>query len=105
MYQKFDMTTLSKIMLNVLGNHDYWLMGSPDRATFLDQFGNGMMQWYAQARPPTQQRPLGSRHRAAKGCVDSTQRSTELMCRIRSLRGTSFLARPRLLSTSRSTPG
>ena len=47
-YAKLSLPTLSKIMLSVPGNHDYWVLGSPLVGTGADQFGNGFMQWYAQ---------------------------------------------------------
>jgi hypothetical protein len=31
-----------------MGNHDYWNDGSPGTAKSTDNFGNGLMQWYAQ---------------------------------------------------------
>jgi hypothetical protein len=38
----------SSILGVTLGNHDYWLGGSPSAADHSDSFGNGHMQWYAQ---------------------------------------------------------
>jgi hypothetical protein len=32
----------------VMGNHDFWICGSPDCAAKGDSFANGHMQWYAQ---------------------------------------------------------
>merc|ERR1712151_331972 len=34
--------------MTVTGNHDYWVMGSPAIASWLDQCANGHMQFYAQ---------------------------------------------------------
>merc|ERR1711937_470141 len=31
-----------------MGNHDYWNDGHPGTARASDNFGNGLMQWYAQ---------------------------------------------------------
>lgn len=41
--------TKSKYINNVIGNHDFWVYGSPAQAiTDQDQFGNGFMQYYGQ---------------------------------------------------------
>lgn len=34
--------------MTVAGNHDYWILGSPEFASVFDQCGNGHMQSYAQ---------------------------------------------------------
>lgn len=47
-YNQLSLETLSKIMLSVPGNHDYWVMGSPLVGTSSDQYANGHMQYYAQ---------------------------------------------------------
>jgi hypothetical protein len=47
----FDqLTTKAKStpLMTLPGNHDYWILGSPHLGTFLDQFGNGYMQFYGQ---------------------------------------------------------
>ena len=49
MYQKLELTTLQKPFLTVAGNHDYWILGSPEAShRSLDQLSNGMLQYYAQ---------------------------------------------------------
>ena len=40
--------TKSKLFLSVLGNHDYWVMGTPMLKTQKDQYGNGFYQYYGQ---------------------------------------------------------
>jgi hypothetical protein len=36
-----------KFFFSVIGNHDYWVGGTPNQQGPLDQFGNGFMQYYA----------------------------------------------------------
>ena len=38
--------TRSKLFMTVIGNHDYWVLGSPARSTTWDQCGNGFVQYY-----------------------------------------------------------
>jgi len=47
-FEQLSVATKSKILLSVAGNHDYWILGSPDVSTKEDQYGYGHMQWYAQ---------------------------------------------------------
>lgn len=43
-----SMTTQAKVHGVTMGNHDYWNDGSPwSKNLTYDNFGNGMMQWYA----------------------------------------------------------
>lgn len=41
-------STLSSLHGATLGNHDYWIGGSPEQAKKADSFGYGHAQWYAQ---------------------------------------------------------
>jgi hypothetical protein len=45
-YENFPLEAASKIMGATMGNHDFWLQGSPSGYAG-DSFGNGHMQWYA----------------------------------------------------------
>ena len=47
-------------LLAAPGNHDLWVGGAPDAAAADDQYGNGFMQYYAQARDLPRSRPLRS---------------------------------------------
>mmetsp|Transcript_8866 Transcript_8866/g.20713 ORF Transcript_8866/g.20713 Transcript_8866/m.20713 type:complete len:482 (+) Transcript_8866:133-1578(+) len=47
-FDSLSLAVKSKPLLTVLGNHDYWILGTPRAATKWDQFGNGFMQFYAQ---------------------------------------------------------
>ena len=40
--------TKSKLFLTTLGNHDFWVMGTPMLKTKNDQYGNGFYQYYGQ---------------------------------------------------------
>jgi len=46
-FQSLTLETKSKITGMILGNHDMWINGSPGSGSYNDQFGIGMMQWYA----------------------------------------------------------
>jgi hypothetical protein len=47
-FNRISLDAKSKLFLTVAGNHDYWVLGSPDVSTKEDQCGNGHMQFYAQ---------------------------------------------------------
>ena len=46
-YEKLELSTLSKLSVAVPGNHDYWILAEPHLGSHLDQYGNGHMQWHA----------------------------------------------------------
>jgi len=47
-FSQLSLTTLSKPLLSMPGNHDCWVLGNPLLGTRKDQYGNGFMQWYGQ---------------------------------------------------------
>lgn len=47
-FSSLSLKAQGKIHGIAMGNHDYWIHGNPDDATEDDQYGNGIMQWYAQ---------------------------------------------------------
>jgi len=47
-FEGLSVNASSSVLGITLGNHDYWIGGSPGGASTRDSFGNGHMQWYAQ---------------------------------------------------------
>mmetsp|Transcript_23459 Transcript_23459/g.48741 ORF Transcript_23459/g.48741 Transcript_23459/m.48741 type:complete len:516 (-) Transcript_23459:47-1594(-) len=47
-FNSLSLSSRSKILMTVPGNHDLWVCGGPDCGDKFDQYGHGLMQWYAQ---------------------------------------------------------
>eukprot|EP00038_Savillea_parva_P010735 m.192410 g.192410 ORF g.192410 m.192410 type:complete len:573 (-) comp18633_c0_seq1:255-1973(-) len=48
MFAAISTETKARPFLSVPGNHDYWVLGTPEVGTVDDQYGNGFMQYYGQ---------------------------------------------------------
>mmetsp|Transcript_91044 Transcript_91044/g.208645 ORF Transcript_91044/g.208645 Transcript_91044/m.208645 type:complete len:607 (-) Transcript_91044:393-2213(-) len=46
-FSGLSLTAMSKVHGVTMGNHDYWIGGSPGAKMSADSFGTGHMQWYA----------------------------------------------------------
>ena len=47
-FASLNPSTKQKLFLSILGNHDFWVNGSPSLISKDDQLGNGFMQYYGQ---------------------------------------------------------
>lgn len=47
-FNRISLEAKSKVFASVPGNHDYWVLGSPEVGSAQDQCGNGFMQYYGQ---------------------------------------------------------
>lgn len=59
-FNALSVGTKSKPLMTVMGNHDFWALGTPGVATKWDQFGNGFMQVRART------------HALARACAPSS---------------------------------
>ncbi len=48
MWEQWSRETKGLIFQTVAGNHDLWVCGHPECGDKYDQYGVGLMQWYAQ---------------------------------------------------------
>jgi hypothetical protein len=59
-YSFYAPSTLALLLPLALATPPYQVLGSPSLGTAADQYGNGFMQYYAQARDLPRSRPLRS---------------------------------------------
>ena len=59
MNAQLNVSVKEKLLLNVLGNHEYWIFGDKDTSSTLDQCGNGFVQYYGMDTMAGKAAPMG----------------------------------------------